>query len=61
MASSWSTSSVRFVVVAGDRDDKSLPEQALDGLSRLGMLGLLLAGPAALLWAVRRLLRRKRS
>lgn len=39
-------------------DEKKLPEQALDGLARLGMLGLLLAGPAALWWAVRRLRQR---
>jgi hypothetical protein len=38
--------------------EKRLPEQALDGLSRLGMLGLLLAVPAAILWAEKRFLQR---
>jgi len=34
-------------------------ERALDGLSRLGALGLLLAAPAALWWLVRRLAKRR--
>jgi len=42
----------------GGHDDKSLPERALDGLSRLGMLGLLLAVPAAVVWGVKRFLQR---
>ena len=45
----------------GKPRDKSLPEQALDGLSKLGMLGLLLAVPAAVAWAVKQALRRKSS
>lgn len=43
-----------------ERTPKHLGEQALDELSKLGMLGLLLAVPAAGVWAVRKLLRRKR-
>jgi hypothetical protein len=49
--------------VAGEdleREPRNLGEKALDELSRLGMLGLLLAVPAAGVWAVRKLLRRGR-
>ena len=42
------------------REPRNLGEKALDELSRLGMLGLLLAVPAAGVWAVRKVLRRKR-
>jgi flagellar biogenesis protein FliO len=42
-----------------EHDKKGLGEQALDGLSRLGMLGLLLAVPTAAAWAVKRVLQRR--
>jgi hypothetical protein len=40
---------------------RNVGENMLDGLSRLGMLGLLLAPVAATAWAVKRVLRRKSS
>lgn len=43
-----------------EREPRNLGEKALDELSKLGMLGLLLAVPAAGVWAVRKLLRRSR-
>lgn len=54
---------VRSPTVAGgmpERHDRNLVERGLDALARLGMLGLLLAIPAACVWGVRRLLRRDR-
>jgi hypothetical protein len=50
--------------VAGEdleRGPRNLAERALDGLSRLGMLGLLLAVPAAGVWAVKRVLQRPKT
>ena len=39
-------------------DKKGLLERGLDGLSRLGMLGLLLAVPTAVVWVAKRVLQR---
>ena len=43
-----------------EHEPRNLGEKALDELSKLGMLGLPLAVPAAGVWAVRKLLRRSR-
>ena len=43
-----------------ERTPRNLGEKALDELSKLGMLGLLLAVPATAVWAARKLLRRSR-